>query len=297
MFILNRRNFMQLTAGTAAAAALAGTAATAQAAHHAASADVFTADPFGGLVDSVVVAGEEKMLLIDAQFTVPNATRLADVLSATGKELETIFISHFHPDHHLGLVVLMERFPDAKPVAHASVQPAIAGAAEAMRAGSAQSMPEGMIAASAVVPDVMNGDHLMLEGERFDVLGPMHGDTDVITPVHMPQLDTLVAADMIYNDTHLWTAENTTPERIAIWRENLAMLEALDAGTVVPGHRTETTMNDASGFAHMRTYLDAWEAALADTSNADDLQASMIERVGDLPGAFFLDRGVAAVHG
>ena len=295
MFLLNRRNFLELAASTAAASAFAGSSAVLADGH--ASADVFTADPFGGLVDSVVVAGEDKMLLIDAQFTVPNAERLADVLAATGKELETIFITHYHPDHHLGLAVLMDRFPNAKPVAHATVQPAIAAAADGMRAGSASAFPEGTIADRVVIPDTLDGDHLMLEGERFDILGPMHGDTDVLTTVHMPQLDTLVASDVVYNDTHLWTAENTTPERIALWRESLATLEALGAGTVIPGHRTESTMNDASGFAHMRRYLDAWEAALADTTTAEDLKASMLERVGDLPGGFFLDRGVGAARG
>ncbi|MEO1748804.1 MAG: MBL fold metallo-hydrolase, partial [Pseudomonadota bacterium] len=89
-------------------------------------------------------------------------------------------------------------------------------------------------------------------------------------------------------------AENTTPKRIELWRDNLAILEALGAGTVIPGHRTEKTANDASGFIHMRNYLDAWEAAIADTQNADDLKASMLERVGELPGEFFLDRGIAA---
>ncbi|MEO1748829.1 MAG: MBL fold metallo-hydrolase, partial [Pseudomonadota bacterium] len=284
MYILNRRNFLQLTAGAAAGSSLIGASERSLAAGHGASADVFTADPLGGLVDSVLIVGEEKLLLIDAQFTVPNANRLADVIEATGKELETIFISHYHPDHHLGLSVIMSRFPEAKPVAHGSVQPAIAGAAEAMRAGSAANYPEGMIADTAAIPDVMMGDKLILEGESFDVIGPMHGDTDVITPVHMPQLDTLVAADMIYNDTHLWTAENTTPERIELWRDNLSILEALGAGTFIPGHRTEKTANDASGFIHMRNYLDAWEAAIADTQNADDLKASMLERVGELPG-------------
>lgn len=294
MYILNRRNFLHLAAGTTAGAAFSGLAGSVLAAGHSASADVFTADPLGGLVDSVVVVGEEKMLLIDAQFTVPNANRLADVIEATGKDLDTIFISHYHPDHHLGLAVLMARFPNAKPVAHGAVQPAIAGAAEAMRAGAAQNYPEGMIADSVVIPETLAGDTLTLEGERFDVLGPMHGDTDVITPVHMPQLDTLVAADMIYNDTHLWTAENTTSERIALWRENLATLEGLGATNIIPGHRTETTANDASGFAHMRNYLEAWEIALGDTKNAADLKAAMVEKVGSLPGEFFLDRGVAA---
>ena len=289
MYLLNRRRFLELTAATGALAATPAFAAT--------SAEVFTADPFGGLVDSVLVVGEERLLLIDAQFTVPNATRLADVIDATGKTLETIFITHYHPDHHLGLSVLMERFPDARPVAHAAVQPKIAGAAEAMLTGVKQAMPPELFGDTAVIPEALDGSALTLEGERFDVLDPLHGDTEIITPVHMPQLDTLVAADLVYADTHLWTAEATTPENIASWRVSLDALEALGAGTVVPGHRTETTVNDASSYAHMRNYLDAWEMALAETDTPDALKEAMIAAVGDLPGGFFLDRGVAAAKG
>ena len=145
MFLLNRRNFMEIVAG----ASLAGIARPALAAS---TADVFTGDPMGGLVDSVVVVGEESILLVDAQFTAPNAARLADVIAATGRRLETIFVSHFHPDHHLGLTVLMERFPEARPVAHASVQPMIAGAAQAMLDGVKGNMPPGSFGDTAVMP-------------------------------------------------------------------------------------------------------------------------------------------------
>lgn len=292
MFLLNRRNFLEMTAGAGAVAALgAGPAAAATA------ADVFTADEAGGLVDSVLVVGEERLLLIDAQFTVPNAQRLADVIAATGKTLETIFITHYHPDHHLGLSVLMERFPDARPVAHASVQPALAGAAQAMLDSMKAAFPPELFGETAVIPEALAGDVLELEGERFDILGPMHGDTEVITPVHLPQLDTLVGSDVLYQDSHLWTAENLTEAQLDQWRASLDDLDALGAGTVVPGHRTESSANDASVYAHMRQYLDAWETALAQGGSADELKAAMIAAVGELPGELFLNRGVAAARG
>lgn len=295
MFLLNRRSFLQLTAGTAGATALAYARATN--AHAApASADVFTADPLGGLVDSTLIVGEERALLIDAQFTRPNAERLADVIAVTGKTLETIFITHYHPDHHLGLGIIMDRFPDARPVAHASVQPALAAAAQAMLDGTRANAPDNF-ADRAVIPEALEGDALMLEGERMDILGPLHGDTEIGTAVHIPSLDTLVAGDIVYHDTHVWLAENTGPEQIAQWRESLDRLEAVGAGTVIPGHRTEETVNDASGFAFMRTYLDQWEAALDEAATAEDLKAAMLARVGDLPGGFFLDRAVAAARG
>lgn len=291
MYLLNRRTFMALAGATSATALVPGAARAALS-----GSEVFTADPGGGLVDSTLVMGEESALLIDAQFTLPNAERLADVIAATGKRLETIIISHYHPDHHLGLSALMARFPEAKPVAHGAVQPLIAGAAQAMQDNLRGVMPPGWVGERAVIPEALPGDAVTLEGERFDVLGPVIGDTGVITPLHLPQLDTLVAADTVYHDTHLWLAETTKPEGIAAWRATLDALEALGAGTVIPGHRAETTVNDAAGFGFMRAYLDAWETALGTPGSAADLKADMVARVGDLPGEMFLDRAVAAAR-
>ena len=189
----------------------------------------------------------------------------------------------------------MDRFPDAKPVTHASVQPALAGAAQAMLDQMRAGQPD-MFPTRVVIPEALAGDALELEGERFDILGPLPGDTPVSTAVHLPALDTLVTADIVCHNTHVWLAEATKPEEIAKWRDSLTALEKIGAKTVIPGHRTENTANDATGFVFMRTYLDAWEASLAEAKTAADLKAAMIGKVGALPGEFFLDRAAAAAR-
>ncbi|MDJ0825256.1 MAG: MBL fold metallo-hydrolase [Rhodobacter sp.] len=289
MQLLDRRTFLALTAGSAAAAL----ARPAQAGL--AEAQVFTADPFGGVVDSTVILGDDAAVLIDAQFTLPNATRLADVIAATGKRLETIFITHYHPDHHLGLAAIMDRFPDAQPVAHPAIQPKIAGGAQAMLDNMRAGQPDNF-ATRVVIPEALSSDAILLEGERIEVLEPMHGDTDLISAVHIPALDTLVASDFAYTGTHAWVAENTTPDKIDMWRASLSKLEAIGAGTIVPGHRSADAMNDASAFAATRAYLDQWEAALAETSTADDLRAAMMQGNEGLGLGFALDRAIGAVY-
>lgn len=290
MFLLNRRTLIAASGAALAAGALGGIARAASA-----EAGVFTADANGGLVDSTIVLGEKNALVIDAQWTVANAARLADTVAATGRTLETVFITHFHPDHHLGLAVLKDRFPDAKVVAHKSVQPAIAGAAQAML-DQMRAMIPGAFADRVVIPEALAGDTLSLEGETFAILGPFHADTAVSTAVHLPALDTLVAADALYRDTHIWLAENTKAEDIAEWRRTLDLLEGIGATHVIPGHRTKASASDTAGFDHVRAYLDAWEAALAEAGTAADLKAAMIARVGARPGEFFLDRAVAAAR-
>lgn len=290
MQLLDRRTFLALAAGTAAAG-LAGPARAGLS-----GADVFTADPFGGEVDSTILIGDENAVLIDAQFTAPNAMRLADMIAATGKNLQTIFITHYHPDHHLGLGVIMDRFPDAKPVAHPAIQPLIAGAAQAMLDGMSGGAPAGTFADRVVIPEAMIGDAILLEGERIEVLDPMHGDTDLMSAVHIPSIDTLIATDFAYAGTHAWVAENTTPEALNKWRASMDALEAIGAGTVVPGHQSLGAARDNSVFAATRAYLDQWEKALSETSTAEDLKAAMMIGNEDKGLAFALDRAVGAVY-
>ena len=290
MFILDRRRFIEIAGAGSALAVLGGRAMAKPT-----EASVFTADPFGGNVDSVIVMGEESALLVDAQMNRANAERLADVIAATGRTLETIFITHMHPDHVLGLAVLMDRFPDARPVAHAAVQPGIAQSAQGMLTYMSKDDPRAW-ADRVIIPDALNADHLMLEGERIEILRPMHGDTALITPLHIPALDTLIASDLAYTDSHVWVAENSTPEDIAKWRDSIAQLQSIGAGTVIPGHRKDTSMNDASVFAHTLAYLDQWENALATTASADQLRAAMSEGNDGLALGFALDRAIAAVY-
>ncbi len=288
---IDRRTFLELTTGAAVLAT-----ATPAASQPLAATDVFTSDIAGTFVDSTVILGERSAVLIDAQIDRGNATALADMIAASGRTLETILITHLHPDHFLGLGILMDRFPDARPLAHASLQPILAEAGPPMFKQLKANMGPGL-ADRVVIPETLEGDAITLEGARIDVLGPLHGDTSVITPVYIESLDTLITSDIVFADTHAYVAENTEPEALAMWRESLDQLEAIGASTIVPGHRMATSANDASAFAHTRQYLDGWEAAMAEASDAESLRAGLISRVGDLPVPFFVDRAVAAVYG
>ncbi|MEM1264470.1 MAG: MBL fold metallo-hydrolase [Pseudomonadota bacterium] len=158
MHLLDRRSFIALSA-TAAATGLAGPARAGMS-----QAEIFTADLWGAAVGSAIIVGEESAVLIDAQLTMPNATRLADVIAATGKRLETICITHVHPDHHLGLAAIMDRFPDAKPVAHPQVQSQLSAAARWMLSTMSQGAEPGTFADRVVIPEPLTSNVILLKG-------------------------------------------------------------------------------------------------------------------------------------
>lgn len=290
MELLTRRTILQSASALGAITAL--NPRLAQAATL--GSELFTSDEAGLLVDSVVVLGERSAMLIDAQFTAGNASLLADLIAATGRRLESILITHMHPDHLMGLPILLDRFPEARAYAQADVHAVIAQLAHPYHAAIAGSAPAGVFADRVVVPEVLGADHLMLEGERIDILPPMAGDTALITPVHIPGLDTLVATDIAYIDTHLWMEEVATTDGIAPWRDSVAALQAIGAGTVIPGHRKPDSPNDASVFDATFAYLDHWERARDASGTAEEFRARLMDGTEDLGFGFAIDRGVAA---
>jgi glyoxylase-like metal-dependent hydrolase (beta-lactamase superfamily II) len=290
MALFDRRNVLSLATAGAVTALLPKTVAAGMT-----NTGLFTSDDAGLLVDSVLIAGDKSALLVDAQFTAANANALADMVTGSGRKLETIVITHFHPDHFFGLPILLERFPDAVAVAHPVVQSAIAAAAQPMWDRIAGQAPDGVFADKVIIPEAISADHLMLEGERIELLGPMHGDTAAITPVYVPALDTLITSDVAYVDTHLWLAENAKPDQVQAWRESIAELKTLGASTVIPGHRKAVSPNDDSVFDATLDYLDHWEAAIAESSNAEDLKAALVQGREDYGFPFAVDRSVDAI--
>src|SRR5580704_11143391 len=68
-------------------------------------------------VNSTMISGEREMVVIDPQFSLSEAHKLAAEILESKKHLATIYSTHPHPDHLFGLAVLKQAFPDAKIVA------------------------------------------------------------------------------------------------------------------------------------------------------------------------------------
>lgn len=289
MHLLNRRTVLTTAAAGAGALALGRpTKAAGQ------SFDVFTASPEGALVDSALVLGEENALLIDAQFSKTDAIRLADQIAATGKRLETIFVTHIHPDHHMGTSVISARFPDAKVVAHPAIAEILGTAGQGIF--DARRDLAGYTADDTWSPPEALDGPLTLEDESFEILDPMQGDTKLITAVALPQFDAIVASDIVFNGLDLWLAETQTVEDFAGWRSALDVLDQRPERIIIPGHRVDGTTDDRSGIAWTRNMLDGWEQAKAAATDRTSLARAMAEIMGVDPAGLFASFAIAATY-
>src|SRR5215813_4323902 len=68
-----------------------------------------------------LIYGEVDAILVDTFLSVEHSKELVEWVAQSGKNLTTIYITHAHGDHFLGLKLLLDRFPNAKALATAPV--------------------------------------------------------------------------------------------------------------------------------------------------------------------------------
>src|SRR5437868_12492317 len=73
--------------------------------------EVYNASENSFGVASVIVSGKTDAVLIDAQFTLAEAEKVAQQIKQSGKKLTTIYVSHGDPDFYFGLEVFKKHFP------------------------------------------------------------------------------------------------------------------------------------------------------------------------------------------
>ena len=256
--------------------------------------EVFTGTEAGFFVDATLIAGEKDAVLIDDSFTLADAHRLVAGILDAKKNLTTVYVTHWHPDHYFGLVVLKQAFPKAKLVA---LPETVAEIKKTWKAKVKQWQPlyGDAITAQPVLPTALPRETkgLTLEGQTLEIHGGVQGDSPNNSYVWIPSIKTVVAGDIVYHGVHPWTAETKAADRAA-WLKALDELSALGATTVVAGHKDPKTKDDGVGIEQTRAYLKAFDEAVASSKSADEVEGKMKAKYADLKLPIILHFGAAA---
>ena len=253
---------------------------------------VYTASPTGFLVNSTIVAGEKDAVLIDAQFSLADAHRLVATLLESKKNLTTIYITHFHPDHYFGLTVVKQAFPKAKIVTTPTSLAELKKTAKA-KAKQWGGMYGSLVPTAPVIPTALAGKTITLEGQTLEIRGPAQGDSADNTYVWIPSTKTVIAGDIVFAGVHPWTAESNADARKA-WIKTLDEIAALGPTTVIAGHKDPKAKDDASAIKQTKDYLEAFDAALASSKTSAELQQKIKAKYGTLQLEIILQLGADA---
>jgi len=244
------------------------------------STKVFFSNEKGFEVASVIVMGKTNAVLIDAQWTLSNAHRVIAEITETGKHLETIFVTHAHPDHYFGLGVIAEAFPSARVTALASVARIINRQFFGKLDHWEKVIGPTNVCRKTVDIESLNQNCIKLEGQRIEIIPEVLGDMKYNSVVWIPSIKTLYGSDVLFNQAHPFTCEVTAEERRQ-WIRDIERLERMDAEVIIPGHQKPGMPFDSSSCTFTKDYLMATEEELAKTKDEGCFYYAMVQHFPD----------------
>ena len=246
-------------------------------------------------VSSVLVTGEKDAILIDAQFGKSQAQQLVEQVRASGKRLTTIYISHGDPDYYFGLDTLTTAFPQARVLASAPTVAHIKATVDAKLAFWGPQMGADK-PARTLVPDVLEGHSLMLEGRSLDVVG-LDGPQPGRSFVWIPSIKAVVGGVVVAQNLHVWMADTQSAQSHRDWLATLAKIERLQPQTLVPGHYLGESSRDLAAVRFTAEYIKAFDAETAKAGSAAELIGAMNKRYPNLGEASSLELSAKVAKG
>jgi glyoxylase-like metal-dependent hydrolase (beta-lactamase superfamily II) len=260
---------------------------------HSLSIKVFTSPDDQFWTNSVIVEGAHEVMLVDAQLTKTSAEKVLKQIRETKKPLSTIYITHAHADHFLGLEVFKEAYPRVRIIA----TPAVVDRMNQVYQEKIDKWKKilGPGATSHVVAiENFDGNFIKFERSKIEVLKDIQGDTDENTMLWIPGQRILIAGDVLFNNMHVYTAETDSKAR-GKWLNSLKKIRELKPSVVVPGHSKVGAPLDASTAVDFtENYLLAFEEELKKAKDPDSFINTMKERFPSADLLLAIERGAKA---
>lgn len=243
-------------------------------------------------VNSTMISGAQDMILIDPQFTLSEAHRLAAEILESRKNLTTIYITHPHPDHLFGLAVLRTAFPSARIVALPATVNAAKTGWPARQKFWLPTYGNNIPGPEPVLPEALSTPVLTLEGQEFPITGPVQGDDGPGNSfVYIPSLKAVVTGDIVFD--HVYFGVPKPPARQE-WARTIDLILALKPAIVIPGHEGPGATHDLRAIDFMKKYMADWDADVAASKDAAEMKAKVLAQYPGLGMEFTLNDRVAS---
>jgi glyoxylase-like metal-dependent hydrolase (beta-lactamase superfamily II) len=246
-------------------------------------------------VNSHLVLGATEALLVDSQFLSSDAQAVADMVTKSGRKLTTVFLTHAHPDHYLGLQAIHAAFPSAAIVATPGVLADFNDNAPATLTLLQSFGFASVIASALVTPSPLAESTLTVDGQTLRVIDlPNAGESAHGAALALPS-GALISGDLLMNHAHLYLAECHSEG----WQQNLDAVKAMGFTTFYPGHGDAPVdqsvyVDDTNYIAGAIPILRAAEASDASASDggSDPRVAAAVGQIAskfpDFKGQFVL---------
>ena len=228
---------------------------------------------------ATLVFGQRDAILVNALMTRDESKQLAQWLLASGKNPTRVYITHGHGDHFFGLNTVLETFPEAEAVALGEIVPFLAEQTTPEWMQIWEGLFPGQLFAKPAVPVALEAPEMTIEGHTLVPIKLGQSDVSDSSAVHIPELETLIAGDIIYNNVHVWMFQSNHEHRMA-WLETLDEIEALRPKTIIAGH-TDPQAPDNDGprlLSQTREYIRDFDEAVTSCGSGEAVVSTMTEK-------------------
>ena len=224
-------------------------------------------------VASVIISGKNEAVLIDAQFTLGDAEKVAKEIKNSGKKLTTIYVSHGDPDFYFGLEVFKKYFPGVTAYASPATVEHIKATAQKKLEVWGEKLGD-KITSNVILPQVIKGNHIDLEGEKLEIIGLE--DFPKRTFIWIPSIKTTLGGINVFGTTfNAWMADAQTTEVRNNWISILNTISELKPEIVIPAHANTNSVFTIDAVKHTKSYIQFYEEALKSNKTSEALIATI----------------------
>ncbi|MDA4114598.1 MAG: MBL fold metallo-hydrolase [Thaumarchaeota archaeon] len=231
-------------------------------------------------IASTLIYGDTDAVLVDPPLTIAQTNAVISWVVASGKKLTTIYSTHGHGDHWFGIGALLDRFPGARAVATRNIVELMRQHVSPEATQWWRSSFPGQIPDRLAVAEELDGDTILLEGERLVAVEVGHGDSDHSTCLNVPSIGLVVAGDVAYNDVHQYFVESDHQKR-GEWISALDKIESLSPRAVIAGHKRPGREDSPRILEETRQYIRDFDRVDGMTTTALELYGQMLKLYPD----------------
>ena len=250
--------------------------------------------------NAFLIKDRKSLVLIDALGSEVAAQQI--VRDIAGKTLNTIFITHGHPDHFLGLATILKKHPESMVyVATEDIKQDILHYVDF-------AMPKKLLDHTPSMkpksqdPDgfdyekikTITNDRLEVGGGNYLTIERIKGSAECAhnTILYNEQLQVLFASDLLYNKVFSWLGPGVDRGSIDNWIKTIGNLKSRfnkEGVLIFPGHGEKT---DRTIFDSNLNYLTSFQHILCRTTSPSDAKTFFEQLFPDHKGEFLLTRSI-----